>query len=122
MQRDVNSPEEYLAAVPTEQLPLINHIRSLIQESAPGLRESIRYGMLAYEDHGGLFALAAQKHYISLYVLATQALKDMSIELKNINHGKACLRFKRLDNFPTETIRKLLGHAASLSQRDCSQQ
>jgi uncharacterized protein YdhG (YjbR/CyaY superfamily) len=122
MQRDVNSPAEYLAAVPPEQLPLIKHIRHLIQESAPGLRESIRYGMLVYEDHGGLFGLAAQKHYVSLYVLATQALEDMSIELKNIDHGKSCLRFKRLENFPTETLSKLLRHAASLPQRDCSQQ
>lgn len=120
MQRNVNSPAEYLAEVPPEQLPLIKHIRQLIKESAPDLQESIRYGMLAYEDHGGLFALAAQKHYVSLYVLATQAIEDMSTELKSINHGKGCLRFKRLDNFPTENIRKLLLHACCLPQRECA--
>jgi uncharacterized protein YdhG (YjbR/CyaY superfamily) len=120
MQREVSSPAEYLAAVPAEQLPLINHIRHLIQKNAPSLRESIRYGMLAYEDHGGLLALAAQKHYVSLYVLATQALTDMATELHHIDHGKGCLRFKRLNDFPTDTIAKLLRHALTLSQRDCA--
>jgi uncharacterized protein YdhG (YjbR/CyaY superfamily) len=120
MQRNANSPAEYLAQIPTQQLPLIKHIRQLIQEAAPNLEESIRYGMLIYADHGLLFGLAAQKNYVSLYVMATQALVDMSTELKGIDHGKGCLRFKRLDNFPTELIRQLLLHALSLSQRACA--
>lgn len=120
MQRKVNSSAEYLATVPTEQLPLINHIRHLIQKNVPGLHESIRYGMLAYNDRGGLLALAAQKHYVSLYVFATQALRDMASELQDIDHGKGCLRFKHLNDFPTDTIAKLLRHAVTLSQRDCA--
>jgi hypothetical protein len=42
MQRNVASPEEYLAAVPPGQLPLLEHLRSLIREAVPAAREEIR--------------------------------------------------------------------------------
>jgi uncharacterized protein YdhG (YjbR/CyaY superfamily) len=88
----------------------------------PGVDEQIRYGMLAYDDDGGLFGLAAQKHYVGLYVMATQALKDMADELSGLDHGKGYLRFKRLSALPTETIRRLLVHARSLRERECKNQ
>jgi uncharacterized protein YdhG (YjbR/CyaY superfamily) len=122
MQRHVASPQEYLKAVPAEQLPLLEHCRALIREAAPSAREEIRYGMLYYDDGGGLFGLGAQKHYVGLYVMATQALKDMQKELAGIDHGKGCLRFKNLAAVPTDTIRRLLAHAKSLRERDCKEQ
>lgn len=119
MQRDVASPAEYISDVPTEQRPLFDHLRALIQASAPDLSEGIRWGMLCYEDTGALFALAAQKHYVGLYVMATDALKDMDAELAKIDHGKGCLRFKKLSSVPTETIKRLLAHAYGLREREC---
>ena len=119
MQRFVASPAEYMKSVPAAQLPLLTHLRALIRKAAPAAREEIRYGMLGYDDGGGLFGLAAQKHYVGLHVLATQALEDMAEELKGIDQGKGCLRFKRLEQVPTDTIRRLLAHAKSLAERDC---
>lgn len=55
-------PRRLLTRSICRQLPLVQHLRSLIQQAAPGLREEIRWGMLSYEDSGALFALAAQKH------------------------------------------------------------
>jgi uncharacterized protein YdhG (YjbR/CyaY superfamily) len=119
MQRDVATPAEYIAEVPVAQRPLFDHLRGLIQQSAPDLREVIRWGMLSYEDTGALFALAAQKNYVGLYVMATDALKDMAVELEAVDHGKGCLRFKKLQRVPTETIRTLLIHALGLREREC---
>lgn len=119
MQRHVATPAEYVSAVPTEQRELFDHLRDLIQESAPHLREGIRWGMLSYEDTGALFALAAQKHYVGLYVMATDALTDLTSELATVDHGKGCLRFRKLDAVPTVTIRKLLLHACGLREREC---
>lgn len=119
MQRKVASPEEYLAAVPSAQLPLLAHLRGLIREAVPAAREEIRWGMLSYDHGGALFGLGAQKHFVGLYVMATQAVNDMAKELSAIDHGKGCLRFKRLDAVPTETIRQLLAHAASTNEREC---
>jgi uncharacterized protein YdhG (YjbR/CyaY superfamily) len=117
MQRKVASPDEYLAAVPPGQLPLLEHLRGLIRETVPAARVEIRWGMLCYDHGGALFGLAAQKNYVGLYVMATQALNDMAKELSAIDHGKGCLRFKRLDGVPTETIRQLLALAASTKER-----
>ena len=75
--------------------------------------------MLSYEDTGALFALAAQKNYVGLYVMATEALKDMAAELEAVDHGKGCLRFKKLERVPTETIEKLLAYAQGLHEREC---
>jgi uncharacterized protein YdhG (YjbR/CyaY superfamily) len=119
MQRDVATPAEYIAAVPKEQRALFDHLRALIRDSAPSLREGIRWGMLSYDDTGAPFALAAQKNYVGLYVMATDALKDMAAELAKVDHGKGCLRFKRLESVPTETIQKLLAHAQGLHEREC---
>lgn len=121
MQRDVATPEAYLALVPPAQRALLDHLRGLVLEATPGLKEGIRWGMLCYEDSGALFALAAQKHYVGLYVMATQALRDMEHELKPLDHGKGCLRFKKLDAVPTEVIRRLLVHASAVHERECRQ-
>ena len=121
MQREVATPAEYIAAVPEVQRALFDHLRALIQQSAPSLKEGVRWGMLSYEDTGALFALAAQKNYVGLYVMATEALKDMAAELESVDHGKGCLRFKKLDRVPTETIKKLLVHAHGLHERECRQ-
>ncbi len=119
MQRFVSTPAEYLAAVPEAQLPLLQHLRTLIREAAPDLREGIRYGMLSYEDDGALFGLAAQKHFVGLYVMAPRTLRDLADELEAIDHGKGCLRFKRLDQVPTPVISKLLRQAKASHEREC---
>ena len=119
MQRFVSSPAEYLATIPEAQRPLVNHLRSLIREAAPDLQESIRYGLLSYEDAGALFGLGAQKHYVGLYVMAPRAMRDLAEELKAIDHGKGCLRFKRLEDVPTPVITRLLRHAMETHEREC---
>jgi uncharacterized protein YdhG (YjbR/CyaY superfamily) len=119
MQRDVATPDEYIAAVPQAQLALLQHLRSLIRKAAPKAKEEISYGMLHYDDKGGLFALAAQKNTVNLYVMATDVVAAMSNELAEIDHGKSCLRFKRLEQVPTKTIEKLLQLAKQSHERKC---
>ncbi|MDR3633914.1 MAG: DUF1801 domain-containing protein [Isosphaeraceae bacterium] len=118
MKRDVSSPQAYLDAVPEAQMSLVTELRGLIREAVPGAVEEIRWGMLCYDDSGALFALAAQKNSVNLYVMATQALEDMAGELAALDHGKSCLRFKKLSGVPTETIRRLLAHARTLRERE----
>jgi uncharacterized protein YdhG (YjbR/CyaY superfamily) len=122
MKRDDSSIEAYVASVPDGQLAIFSHLRDLVLAPVPEAKEEIRWGMLTYDDNGALFSLGAQKHHVSLYVMATQALKDMAEELSTIDHGRGCLRFKKLSDIPTDTIRKLLLHARSTSECECSKQ
>lgn len=119
MQRKVASAAEYLQAIPPAQLPLVEHLRALIRQAAPQAREEIRWGMLAYDDAGGLFALAAQKRYVSLYVMVPEALEKMEAELADVDRGKGCLRFTRLEGVPTKSIERLLKLAAKSHEREC---
>jgi uncharacterized protein YdhG (YjbR/CyaY superfamily) len=76
-------------------------------------------GMLCYDDAGALFALAAQKHFVGLYVMATRALQEVAEELKALGHGKGCIRFKRVEGVPTELISKPLVHAQGTHEHEC---
>jgi len=104
MKRDSDSPEAYRAAVEGEQRELLEAIRALVFEVAPAIDEKIQYGML---DYPGLANLAAQKHYVSLYVMP--AVLDRHREsFAGVGTGKSCLRFRRLNQLDPALVRALL--------------
>ena len=112
MQRFVSTPAAYLAQVPIRQRGLIDAIRKVILETGSGVPEKVQYGMLGYP---GVASLAAQKHYVSLYVPAT-ALAEYREAFPGVESGKSCLRFRRIDQVDRRTLRSLL-KAASVVAR-----
>ncbi|MEA3319477.1 MAG: DUF1801 domain-containing protein [Bacillota bacterium] len=97
MQYDVKNSEEYLELLEDdwrkEKLLLIRHI---IFTYAPELEEVIRYKMLNYgKDDNFVFALNAQKHYVSLYVGSIDKIGDADTLLAGYNYGKGCIRVKK---------------------------
>lgn len=104
MKRDATSPDHYVKSVPGAQRELLEAVRALVREAAPGVEEGIRYGML---DYPGLANLAAQKQYVSLYVMPA-VLARHAKAFEGVDHGKSCLRFKRLDQVEPDAVRALL--------------
>jgi uncharacterized protein YdhG (YjbR/CyaY superfamily) len=116
MQRFVASPAEYLQQVPPHQLPAIELLRRIIREAGPKLEERINYGMLCYGDAAGdAVALAAQKNTVCMYAMP-EAVAMMAGDLAEVDHGKSCLRFTKLEKIPAATIKKLLKLGMSLRQ------
>lgn len=104
--------EAYFDALPPGQQAVIRSVRGMILETVPGLVEGFRYGMPTYEnDRGVLFALAVRKQYYSLYVMDTGAVKRRLDELKGLDVGKSCIRFKKLEALPRQSILALLQEA-----------
>ena len=70
MQYDAKTAEEYLEMLEEDwRKEKILMIRQIILDYAPEMEEVIRYKMLNYgKDDDYVFALNAQKHYVSLYV------------------------------------------------------
>lgn len=116
VQYDVSTPKEYLKVLEEdwrkEKLLLI---RRWILSYAPELEESIRYKMLNYgnvENDDYVFALNAQKHYVSLYVGSIDKIDPENNLLKNFNLGKGCIRVKKtieleetnLEDFIKQTV------------------
>ena len=71
----------------------------MILSYAPELEESIRYKMLNFgKDEHYIFALNAQKHYVSLYVGTIDKIENAETLLTGYNYGKGCIRIKKTIN------------------------
>lgn len=104
MKRDVRSPEAYRADVGPTHRPLLEAIRRTILDEAPGVAEGLRYGML---DYPGVANLAAQKHYVALYV-APAVLARHRDAFPGVDAGKSCLRFTRDAQLDRVALRRLI--------------
>jgi hypothetical protein len=116
---------EYLASLPPERRRTVAAVRELILEHLPrGYEETMQYGMIGYSvplsrypnTYNGqpltVAALAAQKGYTSLYLMAVYG--DRGTERwfaeafrkagKKLDMGKSCVRFKSLDDLPLPVI------------------
>ena len=103
MRRNDSSPEAYRADVTGEHSEMLETIRNAILSVAPDIGEIIEHGMLGYP---GLANLAAQKHYVALYVLPA-VLAEHRDRFPEANCGKSCIRFRRQDQINPEQLRIL---------------
>jgi uncharacterized protein YdhG (YjbR/CyaY superfamily) len=97
MQYDAKNAEEYLALLEEDwRKEKLLAIRQMIIAYAPELEEVIRYKMLNYgKDDNYIFALNAQKHYVSLYVGTIDKIENAETLLTGYNYGKGCIRVKK---------------------------
>jgi hypothetical protein len=126
---DAASPEEYIDRLDEPRRTEIRRLHELIRRTAPKLEPHLASGMLAYgryqyrprKGHGGEWmniALASNKRYISLYIMATdpgggrylaETYKD---RLPKADIGKSCVRFKRVDELDKAALTQLIREAA----------
>lgn len=104
IKRDSASPEAYRNDVSGRQRELLDSVRGLILRVAPDVEEGIQYGML---DYPGIANLAAQKHYISLYV-SSAILARFKPRFPKASCGKSCLRFRNAGQVDWAALEELL--------------
>lgn len=114
MQYDAKNPEEYLDMLEEDwRKEKLLAIRQMILDYAPELEEVIRYKMLNYgKNDSYVFALNAQKHYVSLYVGTIEKIPNAEALLEGYNYGKGCIRVRKtikmeetgLEKFIQQTI------------------
>src|SRR5438046_3149186 len=117
MQSQAATVPAYLKELDEQPRKALATLRKLIRRVAPQAKEGMRYGMPYYEWNGPLFSLAAQKHYLALYVCDVD-LDKIKAKLGKTNCGKGCIRFKKLDDLNLEALEQLLAdvtarHSAS---------
>lgn len=100
MQYDAKNAEEYLGMLDEDwRKEKLLAVRKMILDYAPELEEDIRYKMLNFgKDNYYIFALNAQKHYVSLYVGTIKKVEQAEELLKGFNQGKGCIRIKKSNN------------------------
>lgn len=124
--------EEYLKSLPADRRSAINTVRQTILSHLPeGYVECIQYGMIGYVVPHSLYpagyhcdprqplpyaALASKKNYMSLHAMAVYGnpeieqwfRKKYQATGKKLDMGKACIRFKKLEDLPLDVIGQLI--------------
>ena len=123
------TPEAYLAELPSERRADIAAVRDVIRKNLPeGYGESMNWGMISYgvplERYPSTYnkqplcyvGLAAQKNYNALYLMRVYGDKAQEKRLrdafkkagKKLDMGKSCVRFKKAEDLPLETIGEIV--------------
>lgn len=121
--------DQYLAELPAERREVVSKVRDLVRHNLPnGYAEAMHWGMISYElplarypnTYNGqplsYVALAAQKNYYALYLMGAYEGSEQGKQLaeafkragKKLDMGKACLRFKKLDDLPLDAVARTI--------------
>ena len=103
----------------------MSKLRSVVKKHLPrGYQETLSYGMIAYgiplKRYPDTYnkqplcyaAIAAQKNYFAIYLMAgytssrSRALLEEGFRKagKKLDMGKSCIRFRKLEDLPLDTI------------------
>ena len=108
MTQRIQEVDEYLEKLAPERRTALGQLRSLVFEVVPDASETIKYKMPTYEHRGHILcAFASQKHYMSLY-MDVGIVEQHREELEGLSVGKSCIRFRRIEQLPLDTIRLML--------------
>ena len=128
MQSKAQTVSEYLASLPVDRRAAIEAVRRVIlQNLDQDYEEGMAYGMIGYFVPHRVYpagyhcdpklplcyaGLASQKNYMSLYLMSCYGntreeawLREQWAKAgKKLDKGKACIRFKKLDDLPLDVI------------------
>jgi hypothetical protein len=118
----------YLAALPEDRRAAVSAVRAVIKKNLPaGYEEGIQYGMIGYFVPHALYPsgyhakpseplpfvhLASQKSHMALYLMNIYGDAKLLAWFtgafakagKKLDMGKACVRFKRIEDLPLDVI------------------
>ncbi len=128
MQSKVATVAEYIASLPPDRRTAIEAVRKVVLANLDsGFAEGMQYGMIGWfvphsvypagyhcdpEQPLPFAGLASQKNYMSLYIMCLYAdgpvlqrfRKQWAAAGKKLDMGKACIRFKKLDDLALDVI------------------
>ncbi len=132
MPSQTKNVEEYLAGLPEDRRAALQTIRQVILKNLPaGYAEGIQYGMIGYYVPHSVYppgyhcdprqplpfaALGSQKNYMSLHFMPVYGDEELAAWLrqawaktgKKLDMGKACIRFKKVDDLALDIIGEAL--------------
>ena len=110
MQKNSNAPQtidEYISGFPEDVRQILNQIRSVIKESAPGAVEKISYQLPTFYLNGNLVHFAAFPKHIGFYPTpgGIEAFKD---EIAHYKWSKGAVQFPIDEPMPYDLIRRIV--------------
>ncbi len=133
MRSDASTVDEYVGSLPPDRRDAIAAVRDVILANLPdGYVETMGHGMITYvvpldvypDTYNGepfaYVALAAQKRYMSLYLMAIYGSATARARFEEecraagarLDVGGACVRFRRLADLPLEVVGRSIASVA----------
>ena len=97
---------EYINAAPKEAQKKLREVRACIRTSAPGAKESLKWGMPAFSYRRILVTFAAFKHHIGFYPTPS-AVKAFAKDLAKFATARGSIQFPLEKPLPLPLIRKI---------------
>ena len=97
---------EYINAAPPKAQKKLREMRACIRASAPGAKESLKWGMPAFSYRRILVTFAAFKHHIGFYPTPS-AVKAFANDLSKFATAKGSIQFPLEKPLPLPLIRKI---------------
>jgi len=132
MQSTAITPQQYIDELPPDRKEAISNIREAILKNLPeGFEEVMGYGMLGYVVPHAIYPkgyhcnpkvplpymnLGSQKNFIALHAMSVYSNNKLLDWFVNeypkhcktkLDMGKACIRFKKMDDIPYQLIGEL---------------
>jgi uncharacterized protein YdhG (YjbR/CyaY superfamily) len=95
MQSKAATIADYLKTLSPDERAVISTLDKLIRKTSKAAVGTMKYGMPTYEVAGLFIATNAQKNYFSFYA-NPPFVKKFKAELKGLDCGKSCIRFRKL--------------------------
>ncbi len=105
--KEYESISEYISGFPEDIQSLLEHIRTVIHEAAPGATEAISYGMPTFKLEGNLVHFAAFKNHIGFYPTPT-GITAFQNELTPYQTSKGAISFPLGQPIPFNLITKIV--------------
>jgi hypothetical protein len=123
---------EYLAALPADRQAALSKVREVMLANLPkGYEERIQYGMISYvvphslypagyhcdpEQPLTLASLGSQKSHMTIHLMCVYGNRETTewfqkayrASGKKLDMGKACVRFRKLEDLPLEVIGQVI--------------
>jgi len=120
VQSDVATVEAYLDEAPAARRPVLRELRRLARELLTDHEERMQYGMPSYARNETVdFAFASQSKYISLYVMKQDVVAGHAEQLRGMDMGKGCIRFRSVEQIDLDLVASLLRATHESAEPPC---
>jgi uncharacterized protein YdhG (YjbR/CyaY superfamily) len=107
MQSKAPTISRYFSGLPPEERSVLKTLDRMVRSAAPKAVGSMKYGMPTYELASRFIAFNSQRNYFSFYA-DPEIVKRHRKELKGLDCGKSCIRFRKIEDVSLETLRKIV--------------
>ena len=101
------SIDEYITQVPKEVQVILQNVRKVIKETAPGATEKISYSMPGFYQNGMLVWFSGHKEYIGFYPTGS-GIEAFKSEVSKYKWSKGAVQFPLDQPIPYDLIRKMV--------------